>query len=660
MLHHGDAPGAAAVVLFVAHPALDAFKKKRRGRVPLSAIKQGLTVTHNADTREVRAAEIELLRTLPELLFHHLDKRPEIPIYKFYDQRTKEWTTLNVREVCERVLRWARAFTANGFKKGDRVAMLLPNGIDAICFDMGALTCGLVPVPLHAIDTPGSSAYILNDSGATFLVTNRLAKWQAIAREGDLPALRCVVITDEAIETSKADGRTLTNADHWLSTGGTAETTPLPEGPEPSDLAALVYTSGTTGRPKGVMLTHRTILSDIVGVKGLICPESEDVWFSFLPLSHTFERTTTYYFGLGMGNLVGFNRNIGLLQEDMRIIRPTIMMCVPRVFEKIYSKIHDRLVTKSAFVRFMFNWAVDVGYRRFCRRNGLPVQGSALSFLDPLVAGFLASRVSQGVRNIFGGRPRAVISGGAALSGNIARTFIGLGVEIIQGYGMTEASPVISVNRFNANHPNTVGVPLENIEVKLGDNDELMVKGPIVMKGYWNRPEDTRAILSEDGWLKTGDQADIYSDGRIRIKGRIKEIIVTSTGEKIPPADLEQAIETDHLFEQVMAVGEDRPYIAVLAVVNQEALKIFLNELGKDPDAPDVLMDRDVRTAALRRIKALSRNFPNYGVPRNVRLLSEPWTIENGMLTPTLKLKRGRIREKYANEIAELYGDRRN
>lgn len=180
------------------------------------------------------------------------------------------------------------------------------------------------------------------------------------------------------------------------------------------------------------------------------------------------------------------------------------------------------------------------------------------------------------------------------------------------------------------------------------------------MKGYWNRPEDTRAILSEDGWLKTGDQADIYSDGRIRIKGRIKEIIVTSTGEKIPPADLEQAIETDHLFEQVMAVGEDRPYIAVLAVVNQEALKIFLNELGKDPDAPDVLMDRDVRTAALRRIKALSRNFPNYGVPRNVRLLSEPWTIENGMLTPTLKLKRGRIREKYANEIAELYGDRRN
>ena len=278
MLHHGDAPGAAAAVLFVAHPALDAFKKKRRGRVPLSAIKQGLTVTHNADTREVRAAEIELLRDAARTAFSPPRQAPRDPdATSSTISAPRSGRRCNVREVCERVLRWARAFTANGFKKGDRVAMLLPNGIDAICFDMGALTCGLVPVPLHAIDTLGSSAYILNDSGATFLVTNRLAKWQAIAREGDLPALRCVVITDEAIETSKADGRTLTNADHWLSTGGTAETTPLPEGPEPSDLAALVYTSGTTGRPKGVMLTHRTILSDIVGVMGLICPESEDV-----------------------------------------------------------------------------------------------------------------------------------------------------------------------------------------------------------------------------------------------------------------------------------------------------------------------------------------------------------------------------------------------
>ena len=613
-------------------------------------------MTQTADTRQSRAAEIEVLRTLPELLFHHLEKRPEMPLYQFYDNRTKEWTTLCVREVCARVMRWAHAFAAMGLKRGDRVAMLLPNGIDAVCFDMAALTCALVPVPLHAIDTPGSSAYILNDSGAKFLVTNKLLKWKAIAETGPLPNLQCVVITDEAIETKDEGGLTLTNADHWLAGGGE---TPLPAGPEPTDLAALVYTSGTTGRPKGVMLTHRAILSDIWGVMGLIVPEPEDVWFSFLPLSHTFERTTTYYYALGMGCLVGFNRNIGLLQDDMRIIRPTIMMSVPRVFEKIYAKIHDRLAPKSKFVHFMFNWAVDVGWRRFCRANGLPVEPSALSIFDPFVANFLSAKVGQSVRNVFGGRIRAVISGGAALSSNIARTFIGLGVNILQGYGMTEASPVIAVNRFECNHPTTVGVPLVNIDVKLGDNDELMVKGPILMSGYWNRPEDTRAVITEDGWLKTGDQADIYSDGHIRIKGRIKEIIVTSTGEKIPPADLEQAIEVDPLFEQVMAVGEDRPYIAALAVVNPTQFEIFAKELGKDPNAADILMDKEVRTAALRRIKALAANFPNYGVPRNVRPLSEPWTIENGLLTPTLKLKRARIRAQYAEAIAELYGDRR-
>ncbi len=614
-------------------------------------------MNQTADTREVRASELKVLRTLPELLFHHLDKRPELPLYQFYDHRTKEWVTLNVREVCERVTRWARAFAANGLKRGDRVAMLLPNGIDAVCFDMAALVCALVPVPLHAIDTPGSSAYILNDSGARFLVTNRLLKWKAIRETGALPALDFVVITDEAIDTSTEGGLTLTNIDHWLSTGGE---TPLPPGPEPTDLAALVYTSGTTGRPKGVMLTHRSILADVVGAMGIISPEPEDVWFSFLPLSHTFERTTTYYFGLGMGNLVGFNRNIGLLQEDMRVIRPTILMCVPRVFEKIYAKIHERIAAKPRFVQFMFNWAVNVGWRRFCRNNGIPVEPSAAAFLDPFVAGFLSRKVASSVRAIFGGRPRAVISGGAALSSNIARTFIGLGVEIFQGYGMTEASPVIAVNRFGANHPSTVGVPLGNISVKLGPNDELMVKGPIVMKGYWNRPEDTRAVIDEEGWLKTGDQADIYADGHIRIKGRIKEIIVTSTGEKIPPADLEQAIEVDPLFEQVMAVGEDRPYIAVLAVVNAARFEQFVRDLGKDPASENILLDRDVRTAALRRIKALAADFPNYGVPRNVQLLAEPWTIENGMLTPTLKLKRGRIREHYAKEIAELYGDRRN
>lgn len=615
-----------------------------------------ITVTDFVDNMQTRRAELQVLRTLPELLTHHLQRRPQIPVYQFFDNRTKQWQILTVEETYERMMRWARAFAALGLKRGERVAMLLPNGIDAVCFDMAALSCALVPVPLHAIDTAGSSAYILRDSGARYLVTTKLNRWKDIRAAMELPDLNTVVITEEGIETEVEGARTVTSIDHWLSTGEGAE---LPLGPDPTDLAALVYTSGTTGKPKGVMLTHRNVMADIHGVLGSLCPDVNDVWLSFLPLSHTFERISTYYIALGMGNLVGFNRSIGLLQEDLRVIRPTLLMSVPRIYEKIYGKIQDRLATQPAYVRRLFDWAVEVGWRRFCRENGLPCPAGFSALFDPLVAGFLDKKVGGGIRKIFGGRPRVFISGGAAFNPQIAKTFLGLGVNILQGYGMTEASPVVCVNKLGSNYPQTVGVPLENLETKLGPNDELMVRGPNVMVGYWMRPEDTRAVLTEDGWLKTGDQADIYKSGHIRIKGRIKEIIVTSTGEKIPPADLEQAIEADPLFDQVMAVGEDRPYIACLAVVNAEQFKRFATELGKDPESENILMDKDVRNAALRRIKALTRDFPNYGIPRNVRLLNEAWSIENGLLTPTLKLKRARIRERYHKEIDELYGDRR-
>lgn len=614
-------------------------------------------MTDTVDTGKTRRAELELLRTLPELLTHHMDKRPEMPLYKYFDNASKQWRTLTVREIVERVDRWRHAFASMGLSRGDRVAMLLPNCVDAICFDQAALACSLVPVPLHAIDTPGSSAYIINDSGAKVLVTNRLLKWKGIREADWLTSLKLVVITDEPVETTIDNGIEVISLEHWLDRG---ENSSLPEGPEPTDLAALVYTSGTTGRPKGVMLTHRQILSNITGVLGNLVPEPEDVWFSFLPVSHTFERTTTYYTALGMGCLVGFNRNIGLIQEDLRHIRPTIMMSVPRIYEKIFAKIQDQLATKSKLVKFLFNWAVDVGWRRFCRDNDLPAERSMLSLLDPIVAGFLDAKVGKGIREIFGGRPRIYISGGAAFNPLVAKTFIGLGVHIYQGYGMTESSPIVSVNKIGSNHPSTVGIPLDNLQVRIGENDELQVSGPSIMSGYWNREADTQAVMTEDGWLKTGDQADIYDDGHIRIKGRIKEIIVTSTGEKVPPADLEQAIETDPLFDQAMVVGENKPYIAALVVVNPVQFEIFVKGLHLDPKDPATLMDKKVRTAALRRVKAATASFPNYGIPRNIRLLSGAWTIDNGLLTPTLKLKRAPIRARYSDEIAELYGDMRN
>ena len=607
-----------------------------------------------SDAAKARRSELDLVRVLPELLTHHMEKRPDLPLFTFWLPTEKTWKTINVKETVEQIMRWRHALVKEGLTKGDRCAMLLPNGINAILFDQSVLANALVPVPLHAVDTAGSSSYIINDSGAKLLVTGRLNRWEAIRDTEDHPALRTVVITGEPVQEHQDGNVRVVGLDQWLTEGNGTE---LLAGPEPQDLAALVYTSGTTGKPKGVMLTHRAILANVTGVLQNLCPEPEDVWLSFLPLSHTFERTTTYYTAMGFGNRVAFNRNIGLLADDLKVIRPTIMMSVPRIYEKVYDKMQDALVKKPAFVQKLFHTAVDVGYRRFCRENGLPVQGGFLSLFDPLIAGFLDKKVGAGIRGIFGGRPRIFISGGAAFNPEVSRTFLGLGINILQGYGMTETAPIMSVNKVGDNHPQTVGPALVNIEVRVGDNDELQMRGPSLMNGYWNRPADTKAVFTEDGWLRTGDQADIFSDGHIRIKGRIKEIIVTSTGEKVPPADLEQALESDHLVSQAMVVGENRPYIAALVVLNAQEWKKLAAELKLDADDPLSLDTRAARQAVLRRVKAAAAGFPNYAVPRQVRLFLEPWSIENGLMTPTLKLKRGPMRIRFADAIESLYAE---
>ena len=616
-----------------------------------------LMYRQNMETTQSRYEDFLKIKVLPEVLTHHLGRHDDLPALTQYATSEKSWKTLTYRELYERVQRWRRSFSKFNLEKGSRVAMLLPNGIDAICFDQAALACGLVPVPLHAVDTPGSSAFILNDSEARILVTAKYLKWKGIRQADTLPHLKAVIITDDTVpeedQVNNAGVNVCTLAD-WLDAAENITLTDIEI--EPGDLAALVYTSGTTGRPKGVMLTHENILENAKGVMGNIRPNPDDKWFSFLPLSHTFERTTTYYLAMGMGNQIFFNRNILQIVDDLKYVKPTILMSVPRIYERVYARLNDQLAKKGAVARYVFNWAVEVGWRRFCKENELPVEHTWRECLDGLVADWLDQKVGTSLRAVFGGiKPHAFISGGAALNQAVARTFIGLGIPIYQGYGMTETSPILTVNKEHHNDPSTVGMPLPNMQLRLGDNDELQVKGPCVMKGYWNRPDATADIFTEDGWLKTGDQADILPNGQVRIKGRIKEIIVTSTGEKIPPADLEMAIETDPLFAQVMAVGEGLPYVSVVAVLETERWKELAKDLNLDPNDPKSLIAKTVHQTVLRRVKKLTRGFPQYGVPRALILTLSPWTIENGMLTPTLKLKRRIIKARYQDDINRLY-----
>lgn len=593
---------------------------------------------------------LENLTTLPQLLVNSVERYGEREALRQFDKETKSWHSLSYAQLMARVMEWRRAYAAMNLERGTRIGILMPNSIDHACADQAALANGLVPVPLHAIDTPGASAFILSDSRAQVLVTNKLTRWKQIqAAGGDLQDLTAVIITEDEVDDETGMVRGLSE---WLAAG--THVVELPEGPKEDDLAGIVYTSGTTGRPKGVMLTHGNIVSNVKATLECVFPQVGDIFLSFLPLSHTFERTAGYYLALATGCTIAYNRSVLLLADDLKTIRPTVIISVPRVYERIFARVQDKLKKSRPAARYLFDWAVEIGWRDFCRRNHLPVEHTGRAWLDGLMRP-LVRKVSSTLLDQFGGRLRIAISGGAALSSKVARTFCGLGLPIIQGYGMTEASPIIAGNNRTLNQPNTVGKPFNNVEVRLGEGDEILIKGPSITRGYWNRPDATADAFTEDGWFRTGDVGGFNELGLLSIKGRIKEIIVTSTGEKVPPADLEAAIETDPLFSQCYVIGENRPYLSLITVVNPDEWASFAKSCGVDPADPASLDNPSVKTSALKRAKTAAGEFPHYALPRAVVLTQEPWTIENGLITPTLKLKRGPLSKKFANVIAQLY-----
>jgi long-chain acyl-CoA synthetase len=371
---------------------------------------------------------------------------------------------------------------------------------------------------------------------------------------------------------------------------------------------------------------------------------------SFLPLSHTFERTCGYYLQVMTGATVAYARSIPLLSEDMKFIRPTVLISVPRIYERIHSAINSKLEEGSPLKRILFDLAVEVGWARFLREQGRG--GWKLSFLLwPL----LNKLVAQKILDRLGGRLRTAVSGGAALAPEISRLFVGLGLAVVQGYGLTETSPIISGNKLDNNFPDSVGQPIRGVQVKLGEQSALLVKGPNVMMGYWQNPEATKAMIDADGWLNTGDIAHISETGHIYITGRLKEIIVLSNGEKMPPADMEAAILHDPLIDQVMIYGEGRPYLVALAVLNPEVWLQIAAKVGVRPDMPESLTDSNVEAKVLRRIARNISGFPGYAKVHRVLLLNEPWTIDNGLLTPKLSLKRDKVVAKYSKQIEHLY-----
>jgi long-chain acyl-CoA synthetase len=616
----------------------------------------------------------EAARTLPGLFKRRIERTADSTAYIQFDPIDEKWRSYTWREMGVLVARWENALAQENFAPGDRVAILLRNSVEWVCFDQAAMSLGLVVVPLYPSDAPDNIAYILADSGARLLLIGTKGRWETLAplceRSTWLKKVLSLQHLNEPDKTTGPSETPLESVDDWLARAGPpsreesdhpedlnkehtdeqAENRLSPE-PDPQALATLVYTSGTTGRPKGVMLSHHNVLWNAEAVLKAIPGYREDVYLSLLPLSHMFERTVGYYVPVMAGSTVGFARSLKDLSKDISIIRPTLLIAVPQIYEGIRTKMQRQLEEQGRLARLLVGWTLAIGWERFSdvqKRPGQPHwwHGAVWPVLSHLVADKVLSRL--------GGRLRIAVSGGGPLYAETARFFIGLGLPLVQGYGLTEAAPVLAANRLEDNIPDSVGPALPGVEIRIGGEDELLARSPGIMLGYWNKPEETHAVIDADGWLHTGDKARI-SNGHVFISGRIKEILVTSTGEKIPPSDLEMAITQDPLFDQAMVVGENRPYLVALLVLNQREWEKLATSLNVKADDSQSLSNPAAQNAVMQRVKSALRGFPKYARIRAVYMMLEPWRVEDGLLTPTMKLKRAELQKRFSERIDELY-----
>ena len=582
--------------------------------------------------------------TIWGLFRERVRRSPDAIAYRDYNNIKGIWRDYSWRMISERVGHFRAALARENIGVGDRVAILLPNGIDWVCLDLAAHGSGMVVVGLYPHDTATSNAYILGHSDARLILLDSEARWKSLGPfRSEFPSLERVWMRD----TSGASLPAPESIVRHLADVLTIAAEPPQHQAATQDLATLIYTSGTTGRPKGVMLSHSALLWNAQASAAVIPPRQDDVFLSILPIAHAFERTVGYYLPMMGGCTVAYARSAEDLPKDLITIRPTAMLGVPLLFERMSAAIWAKLAA-SAAKRSLLRITVSVGWRRFIAAQHRASPGLAVQLLWPILKRYVAMRVLAA----FGGRLRVAISGGAPLDQAVARLLIGLGLPLVEGYGLTEAAPVVAANGLDDNQPGSVGRPLDGIEVKLSSQGELLVRSPSIMIGYWKDDAETARVLNPAGWLSTGDTAEINEPGHIFIRGRLKEIIVLSIGEKLNPNVVEAELTRDPLFKQAMVVGNRRPYLTAVIVLNADAWRLFAADKGLDPQRPNHAA-RQIEVLA--KITQLLVALPRYAQIRAVHLTLKPWTIDAGLLTPTLKIKRDIVGRLFAKEIDEMY-----
>ncbi len=574
--------------------------------------------------------------SLAEVFLRRCEATASNPAWHWFDRRTEQWQQISWGDALKLAGRWQQALRNEKLQAGDRVAIMVSNSLEWVMCDQAALGLGLVVVPIFTNDRPDNIAYILNHADVKLLLTeSRLQLMAVLEIIDELKTLQRVVSLAD-IRDLDAKAPQIIPVSDWLPDGDYRFTA---KQVDQQTLATIVYTSGTTGRPKGVMLSHWNIISNVLNTLKLVDVFPQDMMLSFLPLSHMLERMAGYYLPVFCGSQVSFARSITQLAADMQTVRPSILISVPQAFEMIRSKVNDKMSSAGGLQRFLFHQCLDKGWQKFNYQQGQQVWSPAL-LLQPLLDNLVAAKI----RARTGSRLRLAICGGAALPEPVSRFFVSLGIKLSQGYGLTETSPVLTVNLLQPGSDLcSVGQAIPEVTLKVTDDDELIAQGDNVMLGYWKNPEATAAVI-KDGWFHTGDKARIV-DNTVFITGRIKEIIVLSSGEKVPPYDMEQAIRDLPLIQQAMIIGEARPFLSAILVIDKDLRQSHHSDLS----------DKQLFKLLKNQIQQALHDFPGYAKVRRFILADQPWTIENGFLTPTMKLKRQRVEDFYDKQIAQLY-----
>jgi long-chain acyl-CoA synthetase len=646
--------------------------------------------------------EHEFLRedTLPRMFERSAERRPDdtAQMYKggVYGRSLTpdvvtpapdgDYASLSYGEMRDVVRNLAAGFREVGLRRGDRVGIFAQTRMEWAHADFALLAAGGVVTTVYRSSSPEQVQYLLGDSGATgVVVENGELLERVLTVEGALD-LDFVVVMDEldgehARYADREDVHTLADVHELGRAAFDRETYEgWLDGTAYEDLATLVYTSGTTGQPKGVKLTHQNVRSNLnqafrrYGPRPDRDPETPTVdkhlrALSYLPLAHIFERNSGHFLLFGLGATVAYAESADTLTEDLPLVEPSAMVNVPRIFERIYDGMREEAAESGVKLR-IFEWAMGVA-RRYHRMGGT---GLSLQLRHRLADRLVYSKVKEGM----GGEMEVLISGGGTLSKDLAELFQGMGVEIYEGYGMTEASPIVTTNPPEAAKPGTIGPPLLGVETDvdmsivpegeltntMGDLGELLVKGPNVSEGYWNKPgkTDDAFLDREDGrWFRTGDIVTVRPDDYLVFHERSKQMLVLSTGKNVAPQPIEEQVTDDPLVEQCMVVGNERKFVGALVVPNLEAVANWADRVGLDlPDDPDaVCTDERVAERIRQVVDEVNQQFEPHEQIGDVRLLAEEFSEDNDMLTPTLKKKRRNIRETYADEIESIYGDDR-